>query len=162
MLDKLNAIYEEDLMENNFWVSSDGKTSENSVKRYFYKNTGANDTYGLVTYDYIATQSAANNLVGGIGTDPADRKGDFAGQDVMGVQAILAPLTYVATESYKADQSLDTKTGKTLTRYYEENRSVKDTSWGILSSSDNIDGSLALLDFMFTKEVQVLIIVLQP
>jgi hypothetical protein len=152
MLDKLHDMYEEDLMEENFWSSSDGKESENSVKRYFYKNTDANDTYGLITYDYTATQSAANDLKDGVGTKPADRKGVFAGQSVQGVQSILSPLTYVATDSFTASQSLDTKTGKTLTRYYEENRSVKNTAWGVLSSSDNIDGSLALVDFMFTKE----------
>ena len=152
MLDKLHNMYEEGLMEKNFWASSDGKESENSVKRYFYKNTNANDTYGLVTYDYTATQSAANDLKNGIGTKPSDRKGKFAGVSVQGVQSILSPLTYVATESYSADQSLDTKTGKTLTRYYEENRSVKNTSWGVLASSDNLDTTLALVDFMFTKE----------
>jgi hypothetical protein len=156
MLDYMHGMYAEGLIEANFWASATGK-NENAVKRYFYKNQKDQSTYGLVTYDYTATQSAANDYKDGIGTKPADRSTSpsgisFADQSVQGVQSILSPLTFVPTESYAWDQALTDKTGKTLTRYYEENRSVKDTSWAIPVSSDNKDSAIALLDYMFTKE----------
>ena len=155
MLDYMHNMYAEGLIEANFWASA--QKNENAVKRYFYKNQENQSTYGLVTYDYTATQSAANDYKDGIGTKPEDRSTSksgisFAGQSVRGVQSILSPLTFVPTESYAWDQALTDKSGKTLTRYYEENRSVKDTSWAIPITSDNKETAIALLDFMFTKE----------
>jgi len=155
MLDYLHEMYSEGLIEQNFWSAT--ADNENAVKRYFNKDQEKQSTYGLVIYDYTATQSAANDYKDGIGVVPENRSTSpsgisFAGKSVKGVQSVLAPLTFVPTESYAWDQALTDKTGKTLTRYYEENRSVKDTSWAIPITSDNKDTAIALLDFMFTKE----------
>jgi hypothetical protein len=154
MLDKLNALYSEGLIQANFWSGSSGT---GGLDTYFKKSQENTSSFGLLEYDYTATQSAANDISNGVGTKSASRKTsasgfDFSTTSVTGVTCILSPLTYVSTESFKASQSLDDRTGKTITRYYEENRSVKNTSWAIPKSSDNIDSAIALMDFMFTKE----------
>jgi hypothetical protein len=168
MLDKLHAMYSEGLIQENFWS---GVTGTAGLDAYFKHSTEAKEetkdgkmskktfgsTFGLIEYDYTATQSAANDIVGGVGTKSSSRKKascgyDFSTKAVQGVASILSPLTMVSTESYAWDQALDDMTGKTLVRYYEENRSVKNTSWSIPSASDNIDTAIALMDFMFTQE----------
>ena len=155
MLDKMHDLYAEGLIQQNFWA---GSNARDGLERFFQHVKGdGKSTFGLMEYDYIATQSVANDKVGGIGTDPTTRQTaacgfNFANLTQKGVKPILSPLTYVSTESYKWDQSLDDNTGKTITRYYEENRSVKNTSWSIPKSSDNIDSAVAMIDYMFTKE----------
>ena len=154
MLDKLHALYEEGLIQANFWAGSGGS---DGINNFFIKKNANKSTFGLMEYDYIATQAAANDLKDGVGTAPSSRKTSASGFDfseiqVRGVAAVLSPLTYVSTEQYSYDQKLDNNTGKTLCRYYEENRAVKNTSWSIPKTSDNIETAIALMDFMFTKE----------
>jgi len=154
MLDKLHALYAEGLVQENFWS---GKEKEDGINKFYKKNIAGKSTYGLLEYDYTATQSAANDIRDGVGTKSDSRSTsesgfDFSTTTVQGITCILSPLTYVSTESYSASQSLDDRTGKTITRYYEENRSVKNTSWAIPTSSDNKDTAIALMDFMFTRE----------
>ncbi|MBQ9899571.1 MAG: hypothetical protein IJM36_00415 [Acholeplasmatales bacterium] len=156
MLDKLHALYAEGLIQDNFWNGSSGT---GGLDRFF-KKTADKPTFGLMEYDYIATQSAANEFYKGVGTKAEARATaecgyDFSDTDVEvvdGVNAILSPITYVSTESYTWNQSLDNKTGKTLQRYYEENRSVKNTSWSIPKGSDNIAAAITLMDYMFSTE----------
>jgi len=154
MLDKLHDLYTEGLIQANFWSGDKGTYG---LDTFFTKKTKDASTYGLLEYDYIATQSAANEKKDGVGTDNSKRESAACGfvfkdSSVKGINAILSPLTYVSTESYNYSQNLDDKTGKTITRYYEENRSVKNTSWAIPKSSDNINAAIALMDFLFTKE----------
>ena len=154
MLDKLHALYVEGLIEENFWYS--GSEVIDGLDRYF-KKISSNPTFGLLEYDYFATQSAANDIYNGLGTKSEDGQEascgfDFSTINIQGIMPILSPLTYVSIESYTWDQPLDDKTGKTLHRYYEENRSIKNTSWSIPSGSDNITSAIALMDFMYTKE----------
>jgi hypothetical protein len=168
MLDKLHAMYSEGLIMQDFWS---GVTGTSGLDAYFKHSTEAKEeqkdgklskktfgsTFGLIEYDYAATQSAANDISGGVGTKSSSRKKaacqyDFSAHTVQGVAPILSPLTMVPSESYAWDQALDNMTGKKLLRYYEENRSVKNTSWSIPAASDNIDSAIALMDFMFTQE----------
>jgi len=155
MLDKMHDLYAEGLIQKDFWA---GSNSKDGLERFFQHVKGdGKSTFGLMEYDYIATQSVANDMVGGLGCNKDDRQTaacgfDFKTIDQKGVKPILSPLTYVSTESYKWNQSLDDNTGKTITRYYEENRSVKNTSWSIPKSSDNIDSAVAMIDYMFTLE----------
>ena len=153
LLDKLNALYSEGLIQQNFWAGSNNNLG---YSRFFAK-TADNSSFGLLEYDYFATQSSANDLYNGIGTANSNRKTSesgfkFSQVSVTGIMPILSPLTYVSTESFSSTQALDDKTGKSIVRYYEGNRSVKNTSWCIPSSSDNIETAIALMDFMFTKE----------
>ena len=154
MLEKLHLLYSEGLIQTNFWSGSQGTAG---LDNYFKKIGEKSSSYGLLIYDYIATQSAGNDIQNGVGTKADDRKTSASGYNfnevsVQGIKAILAPLTYVSTEDFKYDQSLDNNTGKTICRYYEENRAVKNTTWAIPKSSDNIDAAIALMDFLFTKE----------
>ena len=153
MLDKLHNLYSEGLIQANFWAGSAGTAGIDK----FFKHSLDESTFGLLEYDYTATQSAANDLANGIGTASTSRKTsksgfDFSTISVTGVNCILSPLTYVSTDSFTYAQNLDDRTGKTIARYYEENRAVKNTSWSIPSKSDNINSAIALMDFMFTKE----------
>ena len=157
LLDKLHALYSEQLIEQNFWVGSkDAETA--SLDKYFKKITADTSTFGLMEYDYIATQSSANDFYKGVGTKSETRQTnkvsgyDFSDDEITTVNAILSPLTYVATDSYDWAQPLDNNTGKTIQRYYEENRSVKNTSWAIPKGSDNIPSAIALMDYMFSDE----------
>ena len=153
MLEKVHALYAEGLIEENFWTTG----SQNLGVDTYFKKTANNPTFGLMEYDYITTQSSANDIYNGIGTKSEARNAatcgyDFSEHAVDGIMPILSPLTYLSTESYAWDQSLNDKTGKTLERYYEENRTIKSTSWSIPAGSDNVDSAIALMDFMFTKE----------
>jgi len=153
MLDKLHALYSEGLIQANFWSGSKGTAGLDT----FFKRSLDNSTFGLLEYDYTATQAAANDIKDGVGTKSESRKKaacgfDFSKTQVQGVAPILSPLTYVSTESFTYGQNLDDKTGKTLTRYYEENRSVKNTSWAIPAASDNKDDAIKLMDYMFSLE----------
>ena len=153
MLDKLHALYSEGLIQANFWSGDKGTAGLDT----FFKRSLDNSTFGLLEYDYTATQAAANDIKDGVGTKSESRKKaacgfDFSKTQVQGVAPILSPLTYVSTESFTYAQNLDDKTGKTLTRYYEENRSVKNTSWAIPAASDNKDDAIKLMDYMFSEE----------
>jgi hypothetical protein len=171
MLEKLSLLYSEGLIQENFWSGTQGTggydaffahkseavkqlNDDGSVKKVTFSST-----FGLLEYDYIATQSAANDYddVSYIGTKSTARKAaacgyDFSEVSVTGIKAILSPLTYVATNDFKYEQSLDTREGKTIVRFYEENRAVKNTSWGVVASSDNKASAIAAIDLMFTKE----------
>ena len=154
MLDKLHALYAEGLIQENFWSGSDGSAGINT---FFKKNQLDTSTFGLMEYDYTATQSAGNDIQNGVGTAQSSRSTSASGFDfstitVQGIKPILSPLTYVASKNFTYDQSLDNNTDKELCRYYEENRAVKNTSWSIPKGSDNIDSAIALMDFLFTKE----------
>ena len=153
LLDKLNGLYSEGLIEEGFWVY---RTGTIGVDTYF-KKTANNPTFGLLEYDYIATQTVSNDLYKGIGTDPSKRKTaacgfDFSNMEIKGIAPVLSPLTYVSTNSSDINQDLDDTEGKTIQRYYESNRTIKGTSWAIPYNSDNIDSAIALMDLMFTKE----------
>lgn len=162
MLGLANRVYQEHLMKNDFYSNSSGKTEY--VERYFKHNTADKSSFGLVMYDYIATQSAANDKQNGLGTDKATRttnsKGaSFANYSVTGVKPILSPLTYWATETSwtvnnnLADENGTVNTaGKTLIRYYEENRALKTDAWCIPMNSDNKEGAVKVIDYMFSDE----------
>ena len=156
MLDKLHALYQESIIQPNFWNGDKGTLG---VDTYFKKTKDGTSTYGLLEYDYIATQSAGNEYKDGMGTKLTSRKKAKCGynfnntnDNYRGVKGILSPITYVSTSSYSSTQSLDSKEGKTLKRYYEENRSVKNTSWAVPSGSDNVASAITLMDYMFSEE----------
>ena len=153
MVLKLNSLYSEGLIAQDFFVKS---TATKGFDTYFRK-TADNPTFGLLEYDFTASQSSANDLYNAVGTDPSLRKTaacgfDFSKMEIKGIAPILSPLTYVSTNSFDSNQNLDDTEGKTIQRYYEENRAIKNYSWAIPYNSDNIDSAIALMDFMFTKE----------
>ena len=153
-LNNLSALYQEGLIVNEFWNVNVSTSGTYYLDKYFGK-TADNPGYGLLMFDYAASTGATNDVVDGIGTDPKMRQEGFnqAGT-VTGIRPILPPLAYWATsnEFDAYEQSLNDKTGKTLLRYYEENRSLKSTSWCIPTSSDNIEGAIRLMDYLFTLE----------
>lgn len=156
----LSALYQEGLIMNEFWLKGSSTSGTLYLDRYFGK-TGDNPGYGLLMYDYAASTGATNDIKDGIGTKVEKRKDGFKYEGaVTGVRAVLPPLAYWATEVNSdgdalfnaPSQHLTDLTGKTLNRYSEENRSLKNTSWCIPSTSDNIDVAAKLMDYLFSEE----------
>jgi len=150
-LDYLSQVYNEGLFLKNFYTDDDGKADKTGNLDKYYKKTVANSGYGFMMYDYSAANVAANDAVAGIGTDPESRSGEFKGASIQGITAILAPLTYWATgDAWKHDDAITSRNGKSLLRYYESNRSLKDSSWAIPAASDNVAGAIRVMDFLFS------------
>ena len=63
---------------------------------------------------------------------------DFSKDNITGIMPILSPLTYIYTKDYDSQMSLTEYKYMTLQRYYENNRGISNSSWAVLSSSDNI------------------------
>ncbi len=149
VLDKLAAIYSEGLILNDFWYYSDSAKDGNAYLNKYFKKSVSDYSYGLMEYDYIATQCAGNDVYDGIGTVPSTRK-SYKGE-VKGVMPILPPLSMWPTaNTVTHTQPLTDFTGKTLMRHYDENRSIKGNSWCIPSNSDNIEGAVRLMDYLFS------------
>ena len=150
VLDNLAALYSEGLILTDFYyVSSSAKDGNAYLNKYFKKSV-SDYSFGLLEYDYTATQCVANDVFDGIGTAKSARK--VYDGEVKGIKPILPPLSMWGTEkSVKYDQSLNDFTGKTLMRHYDENRSIKGNSWCIPANSDNKDGAVRLMDYMFSE-----------
>lgn len=155
-LNLMADLYAEGLMLNNFYISADSGLKK-YAEHYFAKKTAKSDTekggYALMEYDYVATQSAFNlQDDNGVGT-PSNKVA--TGYDICELKPVLAPLTWWATESFTHNQLLDNHTGKTLVRYYEENRALKSDSWCIPTTADNKDDAIALMDYLLSDEGQI-------
>ncbi|MBR3617383.1 MAG: hypothetical protein IKN46_01770 [Acholeplasmatales bacterium] len=152
-LEYLSQIYDEGLILKDFYTDANNpKGNGTGFLDKFYKKTLADSAYGFMMYDYSAATCAANDISSGIGTKATSRKNGFDnGYECQGITAILAPLTYWATGSeWKPEDAITSRTGKTLTRYYESNRALKGNSWAIPANSDNPDGAIRLMDVMFS------------
>lgn len=144
-LARMNALYQEGLILKGFQQGS--KTPWGTMA--FQRNTST-ATYGLMLNDYTAVPSKMNAVdANGVGTSTND---NYTSSEL---QPILAPITWWSTESFTHGQDLTTTTGKTLTRYYEEIRSLKDESWCVPSNSDNKLAAIKLMDYLMAKEGQV-------
>lgn len=149
-LKNLSAIYDEGLILDEFWLNESGVGETTYLNRYF-KKTEAKWGYGLLMYDYAASQAQANDMAYGIGTNPSTRT--VKDLSVKGITPMLPPLAYWNTgETAKYDAPLSDHTGKTLTRYSEENRSLKNTAWCIPTATDNLAGALRLMDYLYSEK----------
>jgi len=150
-LDNLAALYSEGLILTDFWYYSDSAKDGNAYLNKYFKKSTSDYSYGLMEYDYIATQCVANDIFDGIGTTAASRK-SFKGE-VKGIKPILPPLTMWPTDNTVTHtQDLTDFTGKTLMRHYDENRSIKGNSWCIPANSDNVEGAVRLMDYLFSEK----------
>lgn len=149
-LEYLSQIYDEGLIQKEFWAGTADKTGQ--LDKYFKKIT-TDAAYGFMMYDFSAATTAANDLEDGVGTPASTRRNGFdSGYECKGITPVIAPLTYWATESnWNHESNILDRTGKTLTRYYESNRAMKTNSWAIPKSSDNKEGAARLMDFMFSE-----------
>jgi hypothetical protein len=150
-LDQLAALYSEGLILTDFWYYSDSAKDGNAYLNKYFKKSKSDFSYGLMEYDYIATQCVANDAVDGIGTKPDSRAEGAKTTPVQGIKPILPPLTMWGTQNTVThDQALKNFTGKTLMRHYDENRTIKGNSWCIPSTSDNVEGAVKLMDYLFS------------
>ena len=153
-LNYLSRMYDEGLFVGEFYTDSKDSTRSTGMLDRYYKKTLTDSGYGFMMYDYSAATIAANDIYNGIGTAASAReKGVFdSNYSQTSITAVLPPLTYWATEStWDHDQAINNFTGKTLERYYESNRALKSTTWAIPATSDNIEGAVRILDFMFSS-----------
>ena len=149
-LDNLAALYSEGLMLTDFFYKSSSAKDGNAYLNKYFKKSVTEYSFGLMEYDYNATQCVGNDAVDGIGTAPDSRKA-YKGE-VKGIKPILPPLSMWPTEkTVTVDQDLNDFTGKTLMRHYDENRSIKGNSWCIPASADNKDGAVRLMDYLFSE-----------
>ncbi|MCR5113425.1 MAG: hypothetical protein K6A63_05765 [Acholeplasmatales bacterium] len=153
-LNYLSEMYDEGLIVGDFYTDAkDSKRSTGMLDRY-YKKTLTDSGYGFMMYDYSAATIAANDIYNGIGTAASAREKDKfdTNYSQTSITAVLPPLTYWATEdTWDHTQAINNFTGKTLNRYYESNRALKSTTWAIPATSDNIEGAVRLMDFMFSS-----------
>ncbi len=153
-LEYLSQIYDEGLILKDFYKDPNNPNGNSTgfLDKY-YKKTLADSAYGFMMYDYADTTTAANDLKDGIGTRSTARKNGFGnGYSTKEIKPVLPPLTYWATESaWKPTDSITSKTGKTLTRYYESNRALKGNSWAIPANAENAEGAVRLMDIMFSE-----------
>jgi len=157
-LEYLSQIYDEGLILKDFYTDGANGSNSGFLDKY-YKKITEDAKYGFMMYDYSAATCAANDIYAGIGTKQESRKNGFGDKDdegyfkysQTGITGILAPLTYWATSAeWTPSDDITSKTGKTLTRYYESNRALKGNSWAIPVGSDNVDGALRLMDIMYS------------
>ena len=154
VLEYLSQIYDEGLILKDFYTDANNpKGNGTGFLDKFYKKTLADSAYGFMMYDYSAATCAANDISNGIGTKATSRKNGFeTDYSSKGITAILSPLTYWATgDQWSPSDAITSRTGKTLTRYYESNRALKGNSWAIPANSDNPEGAARLMDVMFSE-----------
>lgn len=157
-LEYLSQIYDEHLILQEFYTDPDDSARKTGFLDKFYKKIKNNSSYGFMMYDYSAANCAANDMSDGIGTASTARQNGFGTDyECKGITAILAPLTYWATGSeWTPEDDITSRTGKTLTRYYESNRALKDASWAIPATADNVKGAIRLMDIMFSDLGQMI------
>lgn len=145
---KLNQMYEEGLIIEDFNIKSTTANSSTIFYDQNYAKVADGAKYGFMMWDYPSFVTAANDYANGIGTDPASR---IINYESKGIMPVLPPLAYWATESnWNHTQSITDHTGKTLLRYQESNMGIKTTSWGIPVTSDNIYGALRMMDYLYS------------
>ena len=153
----LHGLYQEGLLLNDFYKKSDG-INVNYLQVYFghtQQTKDSKDGYGFMMYDYSASTTAMDSKdEDGLGTDDSTRLGSFKNQAVTGFTPVLPPLTYVATEAtgWTVDDDITSKSGKTLVRYSDSNRALKNASWCIPATSDNKEKAIALLDHLYSVD----------
>lgn len=147
-LEYISQMYEEGLIQQEFWAKPASPNNAIYLNKYYYKNN-AESGYGFMCWDFGAATAATNDKYEGIGTDPATRKIQYSSK---GIRPVLPPYTYWATEkNWDHNQHLNDMTGKTITRYIEANTALKTGSWVIPSTTDNLDGALRIMDYMFSN-----------
>ena len=157
-LNYLSQLYDEGLVMGDFYKTAASNDGTAYTKKYF-GHTSANPGYGFMLYDFCATQAQMNTKdEDGVGTADSARKEQFENQSVTGIMPILSPLTYWATESgaNAKDDELSDRTHKTLIRYEESNRALKSNAWMIPATSDNVEDACKLMDFLFSREGQII------
>jgi hypothetical protein len=90
--------------------------------------------------------------------DPSiiDQANESEKANTKGFRSVLPPRTYWATAGNTAKQHLYDENGatittnKTLSHYYESNRSLQTTSWSIPTSADKKEAALRIMDFMYS------------
>lgn len=152
-LDYVSALYDEGLILENFYASSATSTANRYLDQYFKKTSTQDNSYGFMMYDDPTVVTVANDTYEGIGTSS---RSSYAKDPVKGIYSVLPPRTYWTTTGNNSQKALSTTEGKTLARYYESNRSLQTTSWAIPANSDNIDGALRIIDFMYSELGQLI------
>lgn len=158
-LELLNDIYSEGLILSTFADQGNKNKNANLEKYYQQKVEGAGA--GFMMYDYSASTTIGNTKdAAGIGTADSARKGDYANHSKHGTRPVISPVSYWnTTKENDAKANLYNKTtgeankdGKTLVRYAEANRALKNNSWCLLSTAPNKEAALRLMDYTYSEK----------
>ena len=154
-LDILAALYDEGLILENFYASEATRQANRYLDQYFKKST-TKTAYGFMMYDDPSIVTAANDEYEGLGTKASSRNEKARDKEIKGIYSVLPPRTYWTTTGNSSQNPLKNKDGKTLVRYYESNRSLQTTSWGIPVNADNKEAALRIMDFMYSPLGQLI------
>lgn len=152
----LSQLYDEGLIIDDFHIKAGrGKTCYLD-SLFGHVSTINGYTNGFMMYDFTAATGSLNTLdENNVGTRDDKRIGEYEGNSVTGIRPVLPPYTYWNQRTYTNDevlnQKLSDKTGKTLMRYTESNRSIKGNSWCIPQTSDNKEKAVQLMDYIFSQ-----------
>ncbi len=152
----LSQLYDEGLIIDDFHIKA-GRGKTCYLDSLFGHVSSINGyTNGFMMYDFTAATGSLNTLdENNVGTRDDKRIGEYEGDSVTGIRPVLPPYTYWNQRTYTNDevlnQKLSDKTGKTLMRYTESNRSIKGNSWCIPQTSDNKEKAVQLMDYIFSQ-----------
>ncbi len=152
-LQKLSQIYDEGLILTEFWLKPSSTANGTKYLDKYFKKNASDFGFGLLMYDYCAAQAQGNDMVDGIGTDR--KVTGFTGYkgEVKGIRPILPPVAWWNNgTTAKYDAPLSDHTGKTLLRYSEENRALKNTAWCIPATAEHKEAAFRLMDYMFSEK----------
>ena len=122
--DNLHELYNEGLFPEKYYKGYNNDTASDTYRKQLLKAGKL-----FMAYDYSASTMVFN----------ADAT---SGSKTTSFEAILPPVV----QWNDGDNTTD------YFHYTEDNRALKSGGWAIPASSDNIDGALKLMDYMFTDE----------
>ena len=153
-LNNLRAIYQEGLIKDRFYVYDKATNADGTkyLNENFAHTKGSSAAYGFMIYDYNASTSACCPIdSNGVGTAEGKLTNGVTYQPLL--SPVLPPLSYWASStSYDHEQALSNHTNKELMRFTEDNRGMKNSSWFIPKSTDNLTAALKMVDIMFSKK----------
>ncbi len=129
----VHQLYEEGLFTKDFIKDPENKEMGSSE----FRKKNMTEGTAFMFYDYNTTTAAYNK------DQAADSKYK------VNIEAILPPFV-----KWNVGENCTYK-GENLNNYFhfsEDNRALKDGGWAIPTTTDNLDGALACMDYLFSRE----------
>ncbi len=134
-LNYLHQLYQEGLIYEGYCSSSDNNTEDK------YRKTGIENGTVFLIYEYNTSTTQYNQ-------DASGSNGKI------NLQAVLPPVCKWAENTTLSYKNTDGQTSE-YTGYFhftEDNRALKTGGWAIPATTDNLEGALKLMDYMFSDE----------
>ena len=132
-LEYLNDLYTEGLIQKDFFTDPDNKEMGSSEFRKKYMKDGSL----FMLYDYNTTTAQYNK-----DADSATYK--------VNMEAVLPP--FVKWNVGNTPIKYKNEVVHNYFHFTEDNRALKDGGWAIPATTDNLEGALACMDYLFSQE----------